>query len=164
MIAVFQAEEECLRRSAPEERDLLAAFLRDKNFLSFNPGVYRSLRLGTTQLYKTVVDNHKRHDQFKRGYRTYDFRVKHCPQGGSGQAGVSAGRYDEQRLRVGRVWLGRHPVVDRRLAHAAAISGGRHPGARLTGRQGKVPAAANGEAAPDYPSNTRLWAGSRCTR
>ena len=61
----------------PEEKDLLAAFLRDKNFLSFNPSVYNSLRLGTTQLYnKTVVYNHKRHGQFTLGNRTYDFRVK----------------------------------------------------------------------------------------
>lgn len=49
-----------------------------KNFLSFNPSVYNSPRLGTTQLYnKTVVYNHKRHGQFKLGNRTYDFRVKH---------------------------------------------------------------------------------------
>ena len=62
----------------PDEKDLLAAFLRDKNFLSFNPSIYNSLRLGTTQLYnKTVVYNHKRHGQFKLGNRTYDFRVKH---------------------------------------------------------------------------------------
>ena len=62
----------------PEEKDLLAAFLRDKNFLSFNPSIYNSLRLGTTQLYnKTVVYNHKRHGQFRLGNRTYDFRVKH---------------------------------------------------------------------------------------
>jgi hypothetical protein len=62
----------------PDEKDLLAAFLRDKNFLSFNPSVYNSLRLGTTQLYnKTVVYNHKRHGQFRLGNRTYDFRVKH---------------------------------------------------------------------------------------
>ena len=62
----------------PEENDLLAAFLRDKNFLSFNPSIYNSLRLGTTQLYnKTIVYNHKRHGQFRLGNRTYDFRVKH---------------------------------------------------------------------------------------
>lgn len=62
----------------PEEKDLLAAFLRDKNFLSFNPSIYNSLRLGTTQLYnKTIVYNHKRHGQFRLGNRTYDFRVKH---------------------------------------------------------------------------------------
>jgi hypothetical protein len=62
----------------PEEKDLLAAFLRDKNFLSFNPSVYNSLRLGTTQLYnKTVVYNHKRHGQFELDRRVYDFRVKH---------------------------------------------------------------------------------------
>ena len=62
----------------PEEKDLLAAFLRDKNFLSFNPSIYNSLGLGTTQLYnKTIVYNHKRHGQFMLGNRTYDFRVKH---------------------------------------------------------------------------------------
>ena len=62
----------------PDENDLLSAFLRDKNFLSFNPSVYNSLRLGTTQLYnKTVVYNHKRHGQFELDRRVYDFRVKH---------------------------------------------------------------------------------------
>ena len=62
----------------PEEKDLLAAFLRDKNFLSFNPSIYNSLGLGTTQIYnKTVVYNHKRHGQFRLDNRTYDFRVKH---------------------------------------------------------------------------------------
>ena len=62
----------------PEEKDLLAAFLRDKNFLSFNPSIYNSLGLGTTQLYnKTIVYNHKRHGQFRLGNRTYDFRVRH---------------------------------------------------------------------------------------
>ncbi len=62
----------------PEEKDLLAVFLRDKNFLSFNPSVYNSLRLGTTQLYnKTLVYNHKRHGQFELDRRVYDFRVKH---------------------------------------------------------------------------------------
>lgn len=61
----------------PEESVLLAAFLKDKNFLSFNPGIYNSLRLGTTQLYnKTVVYNHKRHGQFELDRRRFDFRVK----------------------------------------------------------------------------------------
>lgn len=62
----------------PAEKDLLAAFLKDKEFLSFNPSVYNSLRLGTTQLYnKTIVYNHKRHGKFRLGNREYDFRVKH---------------------------------------------------------------------------------------
>jgi len=62
----------------PAEEDMLAAFLKDKNFLSFNPSVYNSLRLGTTQLYnKTIVYNHKRHGIFRLGNRDYDFRVKH---------------------------------------------------------------------------------------
>lgn len=62
----------------PAEKDLLAAFLKDKNFLSFNPSVYNSLRLGTTQLYnKAIVYNHKRHGKFRLGNREYDCRVKH---------------------------------------------------------------------------------------
>ena len=61
----------------PNESDLLAAFLKDKDFLSFNPSVYNSLRLGTTQLYnKTIVYNHKRHGVFMLDQRRYDFRVK----------------------------------------------------------------------------------------
>ncbi len=62
----------------PAEEFLLAAFLKDKEFLSFNPSVYNSLRLGTTQLYnKTIVYNHKRHGVFKLDHRNYDFRLKH---------------------------------------------------------------------------------------
>lgn len=62
----------------PPESEMLAAFLKDKNFLSFNPSVYNSLRLGTTQLYnKAIVYNHKRHGKFRLGNREYDFRVKH---------------------------------------------------------------------------------------
>lgn len=61
----------------PSESDLLAVFLKDKNFLSFNPSVYNSLRLGTTQLYnKTIVYNHKRHGVFVLDQRHYDFRMK----------------------------------------------------------------------------------------
>ncbi|MGC2165069.1 MAG: hypothetical protein WA632_03525 [Gallionella sp.] len=62
----------------PPEDEMLAAFLKDKNFLSFNPSVYNSLRLGTTQLYnKVIVYNHKRHGKFRLCNREYDFRVKH---------------------------------------------------------------------------------------
>jgi len=62
----------------PAEEDMLAAFLKDKNFLSFNPSIYNSLRLGMTQLYnKAIVYNHKRHGIFRLGNRDYDFRVKH---------------------------------------------------------------------------------------
>lgn len=62
----------------PEEEFLLAAFLKDKEFLSFNPSIYNGLRLGTTQLYnKTIVYNHKRHGIFMLDQRNYDFRLKH---------------------------------------------------------------------------------------
>lgn len=61
----------------PSESELLSAFLKDKNFLCFNPSVYNSLRLGTTQLYnKTVVYNHKRHGEFELDQRQYEFRMK----------------------------------------------------------------------------------------
>jgi hypothetical protein len=68
----------------PVEEELLAVFLKDKNFLSFNPSVYNSLRLGTTQLYnQTIVYNHKRHGKFRLGNREYDFRIKpHFPRPG----------------------------------------------------------------------------------
>ena len=62
----------------PAESEMLAAFLKDKNFLSFNPSVYNSLRLGTTQLYnKAIIYNHKRHGIFMLDHRHYDFRMKH---------------------------------------------------------------------------------------
>lgn len=62
----------------PAEDDMLAAFLKDKNFFCFNPSVYNTLRMGMTQLYnKAIVYNHKRHGIFCLGNRDYDFRVKH---------------------------------------------------------------------------------------
>jgi len=61
----------------PEDRALIAAFLRDKDFLVFSLSSYNTLGLGTTQLYnKTLVYNHKRHGLFSLGNRQFDFRVK----------------------------------------------------------------------------------------
>ena len=61
----------------PDDRELVAAFLRDKNFLVFSPSSYNTLGLGTSQLYnKTFVYNHKRHGLFTFGNRQFDFRVK----------------------------------------------------------------------------------------
>lgn len=61
----------------PDETALVAAFLRDQNFLIFSPAAYNSVGLGTTQLYnRTLVYNHKRHGVFKLGNRQFDFRVK----------------------------------------------------------------------------------------
>jgi hypothetical protein len=61
----------------PEDPALIAAFLRDKDFLVFSPSSYNTLGLGTTQLYnKTLVYNHKRHGLFSLGNRQFDFRVK----------------------------------------------------------------------------------------
>lgn len=61
----------------PDDQELVAAFLRDKDFLVFSPSSYNALGLGTSQLYnKTLVYNHKRHGLFSFGNRTFDFRVK----------------------------------------------------------------------------------------
>lgn len=64
-------------RAPPKEKDLVTAFLKDRNFLLLSPNSYNSLGLGTTQLYnKTVVYNHKRHGVFKLGNRSFEFRMK----------------------------------------------------------------------------------------
>ena len=61
----------------PDDQELLATFLRDKDFLVFSPSSYNTLGLGTSQLYnKTLVYNHKRHGIFSFGNRQFDFRVK----------------------------------------------------------------------------------------
>lgn len=61
----------------PDDRELVAAFLRDKDFLIFSPSIYNTLGLGTTQLYnRTLVYNHKRHGVFTLGNRQFDCRVK----------------------------------------------------------------------------------------
>jgi hypothetical protein len=61
----------------PDDQELVATFLRDKDFLMFTPSSYNTLGLGTSQLYnKTLVYNHKRHGLFSFGNRQFDFRVK----------------------------------------------------------------------------------------
>ena len=61
----------------PDDQELVATFLRDKDFLVFSPSSYNALGLGTSQLYnKTLVYNHKRHGLFSFGNRQFDFRVK----------------------------------------------------------------------------------------
>jgi len=61
----------------PDDQELVASFLRDKDFLVFSPSSYNTLGLGTSQLYnKTLVYNHKRHGFFSFGNRQFDFRVK----------------------------------------------------------------------------------------
>jgi hypothetical protein len=59
------------------DKDIVAAFLKDDRFLLASPNAYNSLGVGTTQLYdRTVVYNHKRHGEFQLGGRKYAFRVK----------------------------------------------------------------------------------------
>jgi hypothetical protein len=64
-------------KAPPEDRDVVAAFLRDDRFLLASPNAYNSLGVGTTQLYdKTLVYNRKRHGDFVLGGRKFAFRVK----------------------------------------------------------------------------------------
>ena len=61
----------------PDDHELVATFLRDKDFLVFSPSSYNALGLGTSQLCnKTFVYNRKRHGIFSFGNRQFDFRVK----------------------------------------------------------------------------------------
>ncbi len=61
----------------PADEELVAAFLKDRDFLLFSPSAYNAAGLGTTQLYNaTWVYNRKRHGVFTLGNRQYDFRVR----------------------------------------------------------------------------------------
>ncbi|WP_316168733.1 MULTISPECIES: DUF6088 family protein [unclassified Bradyrhizobium] len=62
----------------PADKEVVAAFLKEKSFLLASPNAYNSLGVGTTQLYdRTVVYNHKRHGDFQLGKRKFAFRMKH---------------------------------------------------------------------------------------
>jgi hypothetical protein len=64
-------------KAPPDDRDVVARFLKDDRFLLASPNAYNSLGVGTTQLYdKTVVYNRKRHGDFVFGSRKFAFRVK----------------------------------------------------------------------------------------
>jgi len=64
-------------KAPAKDDELVAAFLKDDNFLLASPNAYNSLGVGTTQLYdQTVVYNHKRHGEYSLGGRKFEFRVK----------------------------------------------------------------------------------------
>lgn len=59
----------------PDDRKLVAAFLKDDDFLITTPNAYNSLGVGTTQLSgDTVVYNMKRHDTVELAGRTFRFK------------------------------------------------------------------------------------------
>jgi hypothetical protein len=65
------------RQAPAEDAKLVGTFLKDNRLLLAPPSAYKSLGVGTTQLYnKTVVYNRKRHGELTLGGRAYDFRVK----------------------------------------------------------------------------------------
>lgn len=60
-----------------EDKKLIEAFLKDDRFLIVSFNSYNALGLGTTQIYnQIIVYNHKRHGEYKLGYKTFDFRIK----------------------------------------------------------------------------------------
>jgi hypothetical protein len=64
-------------KAPAEDKMLVARFLKDDRFLLASPNAYKSLGVGTTQLYdKTVVYNHKRHGAYSLGGRNFEFRMK----------------------------------------------------------------------------------------
>ncbi|MGQ0708673.1 MAG: hypothetical protein ACT4NV_02880 [Rhodoferax sp.] len=70
-------KQSCFGPLPPTDEQVVAGFLRDKDFLVFSPSAYNAVGLGTTQLYnRTLVYNHKRHGVFRLGNRQFDFRVK----------------------------------------------------------------------------------------
>jgi hypothetical protein len=73
----LRSKETVFGKAPPEDKKLVAGFLKDHRFLLASPNAYNTLGVGTTQLYdKTVVYNHKRHGPVSLGGRVFDFRVK----------------------------------------------------------------------------------------
>ncbi|NBX92669.1 MAG: hypothetical protein EB078_05845 [Proteobacteria bacterium] len=61
----------------PGERELIEAFLKDRDYLLVSPNFYNSLGVRTTQLYNTtVVYNRKRHGHFTLAGKRFEFRMK----------------------------------------------------------------------------------------
>lgn len=61
---------------APDEA-LVSGFLKGGDFLMTSPNAWNALGVGVTQLHnRTVVYNHKRHEDVALGGRTFEFRRK----------------------------------------------------------------------------------------
>ncbi len=61
----------------PNEHELVAAFLKEDDFLLVSPNLYNSLGVGTTQLHNmTIVYNRKRHGTFTLAGKHFEFRMK----------------------------------------------------------------------------------------
>ncbi len=61
----------------PDDRQVVACFLKDEDFLLISPNTFNSLGLGLTQLYNTTwVYNHKRKGEFKLNGKTFEFKLK----------------------------------------------------------------------------------------
>ncbi len=61
----------------PNDRQIVARFLKDDDFLLVSPNLFNSLGLGLTQLYNTIwVYNHKRKGEFQLNGKTFEFKLK----------------------------------------------------------------------------------------
>jgi hypothetical protein len=61
----------------PDDRQVVACFLKDEDFLLISPNTFNSLGLGLTQLYNTTwVYNHKRKGEFQLNGKTFEFKLK----------------------------------------------------------------------------------------
>lgn len=61
----------------PDDRKVVAGFLKHKDFLLVSPNTFNSLGLGLTQLYNTTwVYNHKRKGEFQLNGKTFEFKLK----------------------------------------------------------------------------------------
>jgi len=61
----------------PDDRQVVACFLKDEDFLLVSPNTFNSLGLGLTQLYNTTwVYNHKRKGEFQLNGKTFEFKIK----------------------------------------------------------------------------------------
>lgn len=61
----------------PDDRNVVARFLKDDDFLLVSPNAFNALGLGLTQLYNTTwVYNHKRKGEFQLNGKFFEFKIK----------------------------------------------------------------------------------------
>lgn len=73
----FAPKETVFGKAPPADAELVSTFLKGDDFLMTSPNAWNTLGVGTTQLHnRTVVYNHKRHEDVALGGRVFEFRRK----------------------------------------------------------------------------------------
>lgn len=72
----YYPKETAFGLTPPDVKVLVRSFLKDSKFLLTSPNDYNRLGVGTTQLYKRVVYNKKRHGELELGGRKFFFHIK----------------------------------------------------------------------------------------